>query len=205
MRREHGKLAGLILAAGESSRMGADKALLDYHGSTFLEGLVRLFLRHVSPVVVVLGHHAEEIRASLPARPGLEIAVNTSYQAGQLSSLQTGIAALPAGASGALLTLVDHPAVEDSTIAAIIGAFSASEAPVVVPRYRGRRGHPVLLSRALLDEIAVLPPTASAKQVIHAHLDAALQLEVDDPGVLRDIDTPADYQDLRAAAANERT
>lgn len=192
------KLAGLILAAGESSRMGADKALLDYHGSTFLEGLVRLFLRHVSPVVVVLGHHAEEIGASLPARLGLEIAVNTNYKAGQLSSLQTGIVALPAGATGALLTLVDHPAVEDSTIAAMIERFFASEVPLVVPRYLGRRGHPVLLSRALLDEIAGLPPTASAKQVIHAHLDAAFQLDVDDSGVLRDIDTPADYESLKA-------
>ena len=204
MRREHGKLAGLILAAGESSRMGADKALLDYHGSTFLEGLVSLFLRHVSPVVVVLGHHAEEIGNSLPARLGLEIAVNTNYKAGQLSSLQAGIKALAPDVTGALLTLVDHPAVEDSTIATMIEVFFASDVPIVVPRYRGRRGHPVLLSRALLVEIAALPPTASAKQVIHAHLDAALQLDVDDPGVLRDIDTPADFQDLRAAAANER-
>ena len=192
MRSGQAKLAGLILAAGESSRMGADKALLDYHGSTFLEGLVSLLLQHVSPVVVVLGHHAEKIQTALPARPGLEIAVNTNYKAGQLSSLQTGIRALPLDTGGALLTLVDHPAVEDSTIVAMIGRFSGSDAPLVVPRYRGRRGHPVLLSHALLDAIAALPPTASAKQVIHAHLDAALQLDVDDPGVLRDIDTPGD-------------
>ncbi|HYM12088.1 MAG TPA: nucleotidyltransferase family protein [Bryobacterales bacterium] len=190
------KPAGIILAAGESSRMGADKALLSYGGSTFLEHLIGLFLPRVEPVVVVLGHHADEIRAAVGPRPGLEIIVNTQYQAGQLSSLQAGLRALPAAAPAALLTLVDHPAVAAATLDAMLERFTAAASALLIPRYRARRGHPVLLGRALLEEILALPVSASAKQVIHAHLGEAVFLDVDDPGVAQDIDTPADYGSL---------
>jgi molybdenum cofactor cytidylyltransferase len=193
------KPAGIILAAGESSRMGADKALLSYSGSTFLEHLIGLFLPRMAPVVVVLGHHAEEIRAVVAPRPGLEIIVNTQYQAGQLSSLQAGIRALPAEARAALLTLVDHPAVAAGTIDAMLAMLErlpAATPVLLIPRYRGRRGHPVLLGRALLEEILALPASASAKQVVRAHLGEAVFLDVDDPGVVGDVDTPADYRSL---------
>ncbi|MBI3698689.1 MAG: nucleotidyltransferase family protein [Acidobacteria bacterium] len=186
------KPAGLILAAGESTRMGSDKALLDLQGVTFLDHILDLFLPRVSPVVVILGHHAQQIEAAIAPRPGLRFVVNLRYADGQLSSLQTGIRALPADAPAALLTLVDHPAVAPSTLDAIL---ARALAPLVIPRYQGRRGHPILLARALLDEILALPPTASAKDVVRAH--AAVELDLDDPGVLRDIDTPADYELLR--------
>lgn len=189
-------LAGIILAAGESSRMGADKALLQYGNATFLEHLVSLFLPRVSPVIVVLGHHAEKIRAALAARSGLQIAVNAEYQAGQLSSLQAGLRALPADSDGALVTLVDHPAVAPSTIDAMIECFRAAGAPLLIPRYQGRRGHPVLFSRSIFDEILALPSSASAKQVVHAHHHAAVYVDVADPGVLQDVDTPGDYRTL---------
>src|SRR5262249_45391219 len=109
-------LAGIILAAGASSRMGADKALLPYAGTTFLEHLVELLLPRVAPVIVVLGHHAERIRAVLPAALGAEIVLNPDYRSGQLSSLQAGIRALPGGAEAALIILVDHPAIAPSTL-----------------------------------------------------------------------------------------
>lgn len=189
-------LAGIILAAGESSRMGADKALLQYGNATFLEHLVSLFLPRVSPVIVVLGHHAEKIRAALAARSGLQIAVNAEYQAGQLSSLQAGLRALPADSESALVTLVDHPAVAPSTIDAMIERFRAAGAPLLIPRYQGRRGHPVLFSRSILDEILALPSSASAKQVVHAHHHDAVYVDVADPGVLQDVDTPGDYRTL---------
>jgi molybdenum cofactor cytidylyltransferase len=185
-------VAGVILAAGESSRMGRDKALLPYAGATFLERLVRLFAAHVSPVMVVLGHNAARIAAALP--PGLPVraVTNPDYRLGQFSSLQTGLRALPPDAA-ALVTLVDHPAVAESTVQSIL---AHSAAPLVIPRRGGRRGHPILLSRRLIDELLALPPDATAKQVVRAHLSEAVLLDVDDPGVLRDIDTPADYAQL---------
>jgi CTP:molybdopterin cytidylyltransferase MocA len=172
--------------------MGRDKALLPYAGTTFVEHLARLFLSHASPVVVVLGHHADRIRAALPALPNLHIAVNVHYSLGQLSSLQTGLRALPAGAP-ALVTLVDHPAVAPSSLTAIL---DLAHAPLVIPRYQNRRGHPILLSPSLIREILALPPESTAKQVVRAHLDEAVLLDLDDPGILRDIDTPEDYRML---------
>ncbi len=183
--------AGVILAAGESSRMGRDKALLPYANTTFLEHLIQLFLSHVSPVVVVLGHHADLIRAALPSLPGLEIVVNPNYPAGQLSSLQTGLRTVTA--DSVLLTLVDHPAVAGSTLDRLL---AHPHAPLVIPRYRNRRGHPILLAGGLIGEILALPPEATAKQVIHSHLSEAILLDLDDPGILRDIDTPEDYRTL---------
>jgi molybdenum cofactor cytidylyltransferase len=190
------KPAGVILAAGESSRMGSDKALLPFAGSTFLEHLIRLFAPRVAPLVVVLGHHAEAIRAAITRRPGLVFAVNPDYRRGQLSSLQTALRALPAEAPAALVTLVDHPAVAESTLDAVLGSFRPENPVLAIPRYRGKRGHPVLLPRRLLDELAALPPDASAKQVVHAHHAEALFLDLDDPGIVADVDTPAEYRQL---------
>ena len=197
------KPAGIILAAGESTRMGTDKALLDYAGTTFLQRLIDLLLPRASPLVVVLGHNAEKIRATLAPHPDLQIVINENYPAGQLSSLQAGIRALPGDVPGALVTLVDHPAVAGSTLDLILERFRSGAPPLLIPLHQGRRGHPVFFSRKLLNEILALPPAASAKQVVHAHEDEALYLDVADPGVLRDIDTPADYQALAAEEPGE--
>jgi molybdenum cofactor cytidylyltransferase len=194
----------MILAAGESSRMGRDKALLDYRGSTFLNHLIALFLARLSPVVVVLGHNAPAIRAAIAAGPpaesaDLSIVINDRYKLGMLSSLQAGIRALPPGAPGALFTLVDHPAVQGSTLDQLIEAFAGGGAPLVIPRYQGKRGHPVAASRAILEEILALLPETSPKDVIHAHRPETRFLDVDDPGVITDVDSPPEYEDLQAS------
>jgi len=198
------KPAGMILAAGESSRMGRDKALLDYRGSTFLNHLISLFLSRLIPVVVVLGHNAPAIRAAIAAGSATEsadlrVVINDRYKLGMLSSLQAGIRALPPGAPGALFTLVDHPAVQGSTLDQLIEAFARGDAPLVIPRYQAKRGHPVAASRAILEEILALPAEASAKDVIHAHRSETRFLDVDDPGVITDVDSPPDYEDLQAS------
>jgi molybdenum cofactor cytidylyltransferase len=194
----------MILAAGESSRMGRDKALLDYRGSTFLNHLISLFLPRLSPVVVVLGHNAPAIRAAIAAEPAAEsadlrVVVNDRYKLGMLSSLQAGIRALPPGAPGALFTLVDHPAVQESTLDQLVEAFARGGAPLVIPRYQAKRGHPVAASRAILEEILALPAETSAKDVIHAHRSETRFLDVDDPGVVTDVDSPPEYEDLKAS------
>jgi molybdenum cofactor cytidylyltransferase len=189
------KPAGIILAAGESSRMGRDKALLPYRDSTFLNHLISILLPRVEPLIVVLGHHREEIAAGLPLAPHLRVAANPDYKTGMLSSLQTGLRA--AGDAAAILfTLVDIPAVGARTVDRLIEEFARGSAALAIPRYRGRRGHPVLFSRTIAEEILALPAEKSAKDVIHAHRAETQYLDVGDAGVLRDIDLPADYEEL---------
>ena len=190
------KLAGIILAAGESSRMGRDKALLSYHGSTFLNHIVSRFISRLDPVVVVLGHHAGSIRASLTPSPKVRVAVNKQYKLGMLSSLQEGVRSLPDAVEAAMFTLVDHPAVEGSTLDLLISEWERTGAALVIPRVGERRGHPVIASRAILDEILRLPADASPKNVVRRHQEQTHYVEVEDPGVLKDIDRPSDYEAL---------
>jgi molybdenum cofactor cytidylyltransferase len=189
------KPAGIILAAGESSRMGRDKALLPYRGSTFLNHLISLLLPRVEPLIVVLGHHAREIAAGLPAAPDLRVVLNPDYPRGMLTSMQAGLSALR-DAPAILFTLVDLPAVRAETVDLLVAEFFRKDTGLAIPRYHGQRGHPVLLSQPVAREILALAPGSSAKEVIHAHREEASFVDVNDPGVLRDIDLPADYEAL---------
>jgi CTP:molybdopterin cytidylyltransferase MocA len=190
------KPAGIILAAGLSSRMGRDKATLPYRGSTFLNRLIGLLAPRVEPLVVVLGHNAELIRPTIRPDSRVACAVNPNFEQGMLSSLQIGIRALPAGIEAALFTLVDLPAVAEDTVDRLLAAFESGAQPLTIPRCAGRRGHPVFARNAILDEIAALPTNASAKTVIHAHRSETLFVEVNDDGIFRDVDVPEDYAAL---------
>ncbi len=188
--------AGLILAAGESRRMGSPKALLEYQGETFLDRLIGLFARRCSPVIAVLGAGAEEIRARI-GRPAI-IAINHDYRLGQTSSMQCGLHRA-AGAESVLFTLVDHPAVRPDTIDALIP--NAPGPLLRVPRFQGRRGHPVWFSGALIPEFLALAPTGAARDVVRAHTAETEFIDLDDPGILADIDDPAAYRVLIGAEA----
>ena len=174
--------------------MGRDKALLAYRRTTFLGRIIAVLEPRVEPLVVVLGHHAEAIRQAVPSGP--RVVVNTNYQAGMLTSLQTGIRALPCEAEAALFTLVDHPAVAEETVEMLIGEWRKAKPLIAIPRHGGRRGHPVIVRRSVLDEILALGPESSAKDVIRSHRDRTLFVDVDDPGVLYDIDLPEQYESL---------
>jgi molybdenum cofactor cytidylyltransferase len=180
-------IAGIILAAGASSRMGTPKALLEYRGETFLDRLIRVLGEVCHPVIVVLGYHAEEIRASALGRA--DFVLNPDPARGQLSSLQTGLAAVPADAEGFMFLPVDCPSVGVETVRAI--AANASEL-LVIPRWERQRGHPVYARRELIAEF--LAEEGSAKNVVHRH--AAVYLDVADAGVLSDIDDPGAYRVL---------
>ena len=186
--------AGLILAAGESRRMGFPKALLAYRNETFLDTLIGLFAERCEVVVVVLGAGAEQIRARVQ-RPAT-FAINPDYALGMTTSLQRGLQAVPPDAEGVLFTLVDHPAVSGSTLDALL----APPRPLVrIPRYSGERGHPIWFSRELIPEFLASPPGGAANEVVRAHRAETEFLDLDDPGVIADIDDPEAYRQLTGA------
>jgi CTP:molybdopterin cytidylyltransferase MocA len=191
--------AGLILAAGESRRMGFPKALLEYRGETFLDRLMGLFAARCSPVIVVLGAAAEQIRAQV-ARSATFV-MNPDYQDGQTSSMQCGLRAVPPEAEGVLFTLVDHPAVAPETVDALLGDPGPAGAPLVrVPRCSGRRGHPIWFSRRLIPEFLELSSrTGAARDVVRAHAEETVYLDLDDLGIVADIDSPEAYRALLEA------
>jgi CTP:molybdopterin cytidylyltransferase MocA len=189
---------GLILAAGESRRMGSPKALLEFQGETFLDRLIGLFARRCSPVIAVLGARKEFVRAGL-RRAGEAIVVqNPDFALGQLTSMQCGLRAVPAGAEGVLFSLVDHPGVTPAVIDSLLN--SSAPAPLRIPRFDGRRGHPIWFSKSLIAEFLALPAGASAKEVVTRHASGIAYIDVDDPGILADVDDPAAYAKLLAGS-----
>ncbi|MGH9663154.1 MAG: nucleotidyltransferase family protein [Bryobacteraceae bacterium] len=189
-------LAGIVLAAGASRRMGSPKALLEFQGETFLDRLIGSLNEVCAETIVVLGYHADLIRGRL-ARSA-RFVVNPDPDRGQLTSLQCGLAAISGGAAGVLFTPLDFPAVRPETIARLAGAFVHRDAvaELVIPSFHGRRGHPVLAASALIPEFLALPETAAARDVVRRHDAGIRYVEVDDAGVVTDIDTQEDYRRL---------
>jgi len=190
-------IAGLILAAGESSRMGRDKALLTFHGRTFLETIISTLQEAaVHNVAVVLGHRAEEIQKAAKLE-GVQVVINSEWRQGQTSSLQAGLRALDRPYLEAIvLALVDHPAVSVATLQALITCFRDTAAPLVIPVRELKRGHPVIISRALFPELLSLQSDEGANLVTRKYRDSTQFLEVDDPGILLDVDDEETFRRL---------
>ncbi len=189
-------IAAVVLSAGESSRMGRPKALLPIEGETFIGRIVAsLKQTQVGRIIVVLGHNSDQLAAAIrPLR--VEILINPNYQLGQLSSLQVAVRSLlpDADCDGMLVHLVDHPYIDASLVDRMIQQFYESKKDIVVPRCRGKRGHPVLFSRRLFGELLDAPMDQGAKAVVNAHGDATLEMETDEEGITVDIDTPELYR-----------
>jgi len=188
-------IAALILAAGESSRMGQDKALLTYRGRTFLETIVAsLQEAGIERVAVVLGHHAEQIQGAVTLE-GAEIIINRDYRRGQTSSLQAGLRALESPSLEAVvLCLVDHPLVAADTVRRLVASFRETGASVVIPTYENQHGHPVVISHALFEGLLRLSPDEGANTVIRKYRDSTEFVEVTDEGILLDVDNPDAYR-----------
>ena len=176
--------------------MGRPKALLQFEGESFLDRLISRFGGICDPIIVVLGYDSARIREGIRAASQVSFAINPDPQRGMLSSLQCGLAELPANTGAALFTPVDLPAITRSTIAAV----AASDSAVTIPRYSGHNGHPVRISRAIAGELLSLPAGAQARDVLHRHRDATTFIDVDDPAILHDVDTPQEYEALIAGA-----
>jgi CTP:molybdopterin cytidylyltransferase MocA len=191
-------IAGIILSGGASRRMGTPKALLQFQNETFLDRLIRVFSAVCDPIIVVVGEHADRIQSGVARSRDVLFAVNPDPERGMLSSLQCGLALVPAGAEAAMFLPVDHPHIEVSTLQTLAARFHADRAPVTVPTYAGEHGHPVCIARQLIAELLTLPPEAKASDVIHRHVSKTLYIEVADSAVVTDVDDPAAYADLLA-------
>ena len=194
-------IPAIVLAAGKSTRMGRAKATLPLEGSggrdTFLARIVRTFVdAGVEDVVVVVGHDAGAIVESC-TRSGVaaRFVENPDYEQGQLSSLIAGLRVVDRpGVAAALMTLVDVPLVNASTVRAVVDRYRQTRARVVRPVRGGEHGHPVLIDRALFDAIRHADPASGAKPVIRANVSAAGDVPVDDDGAFADFDTPDDLR-----------
>lgn len=188
-------IGGVILAAGESFRMGSPKALLDIGGRTFLEHCVDVLQSAgVTRVVAVLGADEQEIRRRVRLTSATMV-TNSDWQSGQLSSLVAGLNALACdGLEGAVVWPVDRPLVGPDVVKSLCDAFRSSGKGVVVPVYRGRRGHPVVFSVKLFDELKLADPAIGARQIVHAHPDEVAEVLTEVEGVVTNIDTPEDYR-----------
>ena len=188
-------IAAAILAAGESRRMGSPKALLDYHGKTFADHLVEV-TKHprIGVLRVVLGAKAEEIRARI-SLDGDCIVVNEAWTNGQLSSIHAAIRSLSEiETEGLMLCPVDHPMISADVVARIIAAFDESGKDIVLPVYKGRRGHPVIFRANLYEELLAASPELGARQVVWAHAGDIAEVMVDEEGVVLNLDDPEAYR-----------
>jgi CTP:molybdopterin cytidylyltransferase MocA len=187
-------LAAVILSGGASERMGSPKALLPFQGRPFLDHLLEV-TKHPSVGVrrVVLGAHAEPIAKEV-ALAADEIVINPDWAKGQLSSIQAALRSLPAGTEGMLVCLVDHPLVTAALIAELITRFEATHAPIVVPVHEGRRGHPVIFSAGVYDELLSAPADKGARAVVWAHAGEVAEVLTDEEGCLLNLNDPETLQ-----------
>jgi len=176
--------------------MGRPKALLPIAGQPFIERIVAaLGQAGLEKIIVILGHDAEAMRQKIAHLP-VTILVNADYKKGQLSSLQTAVRHLlrDETCSGMLVHLVDHPYIDAVLVKLLIRRFEDSGKPIAVPRFRGKRGHPVIFARPLFDELLNAPEDQGAKAVVNAHRDETLEIDTEDEGITLDIDTPELYR-----------
>jgi len=186
-------IRAVILAAGKSERMGTAKLLLPWGDLTVIETVVRAALdSRAAEVAVVLGSGAAGIWKEIEAYP-VQAVRNPDYESGMLSSVQRGFRGLPDGVRAVLVLLGDQPFITAALIDRLIGAFNGSGKGIVLPAHEGRRGHPILIDRKYRDEVMALDPKIGLRELLIRHPDDVFALNVEDPGVGLDLDTPEDY------------
>jgi molybdenum cofactor cytidylyltransferase len=191
-------ICALVLAAGESRRMGRPKLLLPFGDKTIIEHVVdNISYSEADKIMLVLGSHREEILNKMTDREVLT-AVNHRYREGMLSSIQAGFRALPRKTSGAVICLGDQPLIPSSVIDVLIEAHQKSKKGIILPVYRMRRGHPILIDIRHKQEVLALNPDIGLRALVHHHSQDIQEVEVDTPHILNDIDRPEDYtRDLK--------
>ena len=189
-------IAAILLAAGESTRMGRPKQLLDWQGRPLVAAQVETLLEaQCRPVVVVLGAHANRIRQTIPARADVQIATNHQWRGGRASSIRAGARAVPPGVDAVVVVSVDQPSSPD-VITRLTRELDSSRDPLIaVPRHDGRNGHPPIVRAELLPELQnVTERNEGLRQVRRRHADRTIFLEMDNPIVTLNLNTPDAYR-----------
>ena len=196
------RIGAIVLAAGLSTRMGTPKVLLEWtNGETILDHILcQLQNARVDEVCVVTGNHAEEV-AAIAERHGARAVFNANYAAGEmLSSVNAGLKALPDHIASAMIVLGDQPSIRAEVVKRVMRTYWSHPVQIVAPSYDMRRGHPILLDRGLWEELYALPDGGAPRDVINRHSSDIVYVNVTDDGILRDVDTPQQYEEERRRA-----
>ena len=189
-------ISAILLAAGESKRMGRPKQMLAWKGKTLLRHVLENLIHStVDEIILVLGHEAEAIQKSLTEFQ-IKIVINPDYQQGMASSLRQGLLAMDPGSEAFLVVLADQPGIDPEIINQIIHKFQRADPRrgIARPVYRGLQGHPVLIGVRYLQEALQLQGDVGARQILMNHPEDILEIEADQEGILKDIDTHEEYQ-----------
>ncbi len=189
-------IEAIILAAGESRRMGRAKALLSFGSKTALALIVdTLNKAGISRIHVVVGHEAAKIIKESKVKA--DFVVNKNYKDGQFSSLQSGIASLSPTCPGVVVCLVDQPHILAEWVRALLQETDKTAPPIIRPKFGRKTGHPIYYGSMLFAEILAMPPTATAKVLMKKYYDKTAFVEVQSDAIFYDADTPADYKFLQ--------
>jgi molybdenum cofactor cytidylyltransferase len=187
-------LSVIILAAGESKRMGEAKQLMPLGKSTLLEQAIdNLLNSSVDETIVVLGHKAEEITRKIANKP-VKVVINPDYQQGMSTSIVAGLIMVDPRSRAVMLALGDQPLVASHTINQLIEAFNKNRKGIAVPTYQGRRGHPIIFDIKYKSELFKLKGDIGGREIIQNHPKDVFMVAVDSESVVSDIDTKDDYQ-----------
>jgi molybdenum cofactor cytidylyltransferase len=187
-------LAGIVLAAGESRRMGTPKQLLPFGERTILERVVdTLLTAGVGQVIVVLGHLADRVRVVLGDRP-VKAVVNEAYRQGMLTSVKCGVQTVSAEHNAVLFALGDQPQIDSAVVREVIRAYRAGDAGIVIPRYHGKKGHPIIINLSRYREAIIdLPDSIGLNALMQEYADDVHLIDVTTEDIIHDIDVPEDY------------
>jgi len=197
MRPEDTRISGIILAAGRSERIDRIKQILPFRGTTILGKVVENALGScLHEVIVVLGHAAEEIKQAVDFA-GAEVVVNKNYLLGQSASLRVGLSAVSGDSAAVLFILGDQPLVSAGVIDALAEKYRQQKAPFVIPTYRGKRGNPVLIDRAVFPRLESLEGDVGARVLFDEYIHDLREIEMGDEHIAFDVDTLDDYARLK--------
>jgi len=174
--------------------MGFPKPLLKIGSETFLARSLAAMLEVTRNVIVVTGAHRERVLAAVPSMPRVRVAHNPEFLRGQLSSLRCALRELAPDVDAAMVHLADHPLVQPSTFRTVADRIGSTHASILIARHAGHRGHPVLFAKAIFPELLAAPDDQGARFVVNSDPGRVVYVDVDDPGVGLDLDTPEDLK-----------